>query len=425
VSTVLGIVIGIVGLGFLVLVHELGHFMVAKATGMRVEEFSLGFGPYLVKKRWGETVYGISAVPLGGYVRVTGMHKQEFEERVADLREAEAQEATIRSEAAEAQAFAESDAKANVSGGETAPGRKSGRVRRSRDVEDALAGKRALTADEIAATPLERRYYSHPLWHKLLFIVAGVVMNAIVALALLYIVGVVDGESWRSTVVGEIVVGGGAEDAGMLAGDRIMSIDGRQVDRFDELQIETLKHKGETVTLEVQRSGSASLLTMEVQVSAGADGLGHMGILSTETLEHRDISALGGFAYAGRQAGRLVGVIFDGIGMMFTRDVPVMGANGVAGPVGIVQMSQQAVESGFTTYLWFVAMISINLALLNMLPLLPLDGGHFVYAIAERITGRTLSLKVFERVSLVGFALFLLLFLVAAYNDIGRIFTGA
>jgi regulator of sigma E protease len=179
------------------------------------------------------------------------------------------------------------------------------------------------------------------------------------------------------------------------------------------------------VTLEVQRSGSASLLTIEVQVAAGADGLGHMGILSTETLQHRDISALEGFSYAGQQAGRLVGVIFDGIGMMFTRDVPVMGSNGVAGPVGIVQMSQQAVESGFTTYLWFVAMISINLALLNMLPLLPLDGGHFVYAIVERIRGRALSLKVFERVSLVGFALFLLLFLVAAYNDIGRIFTGA
>jgi regulator of sigma E protease len=421
VNTVLGVLIGIVGLGFLVLVHELGHFMVAKATGMRVEEFSLGFGPYLVKKRWGETVYGISAIPLGGYVRVTGMHKQEFEERVAELREVEAQEATLRSEAA----VPPSSVEGSVSSAEAVPGRRSDRPRRSRDPEDALAGKRALTADEIAATPLESRYYSHPLWHKLLFIVAGVVMNAIVALGLLYIVGVVDGESWRSTVVGEVVVGGGAEEAGMLAGDRIISIDGKHVDRFDELQIETLKHKGETVTLEVQRSGSKSLLTIDVQVAAGADGLGHMGILSTDTLEHRDISAPEGFAYAGQQAGRLVGVIIDGIGMMFTRDVPVMGSNGVAGPVGIVQMSQQAVESGFTTYLWFVAMISINLALLNMLPLLPLDGGHFVYAIVERIRGRAMSLKAFERVSLVGFALFALLFLVAAYNDIGRIFTGA
>ena len=85
-NTFLGIIVGIIGLGFLILVHEFGHFIVAKATGMRVEEFSLGFGRFIVSRRWGDTVYGISAVPLGGYVRVTGMHKEEFEQRVADLR---------------------------------------------------------------------------------------------------------------------------------------------------------------------------------------------------------------------------------------------------------------------------------------------------------------------------------------------------
>ena len=74
----------IVGLGFLILAHEFGHFIVAKATGMRVEEFSIGFGRYLVSKRVGETVYGISVLPLGGYVRVTGMHKEEFDARIAE-----------------------------------------------------------------------------------------------------------------------------------------------------------------------------------------------------------------------------------------------------------------------------------------------------------------------------------------------------
>ena len=90
---VVGIIVAIVGLGFLILAHEFGHFIVAKATGMRVEEFSLGFGPFLVSRRVGETVYGISAVPLGGYVRVTGMHKEEFEARVAEAREPEAEDA--------------------------------------------------------------------------------------------------------------------------------------------------------------------------------------------------------------------------------------------------------------------------------------------------------------------------------------------
>ena len=82
-TSVLGVIVAIVGLGFLILAHEFGHFIVAKATGMRVEEFSIGFGRYLVSQRVGETVYGISMLPLGGYVRVTGMHKEEFEARIS------------------------------------------------------------------------------------------------------------------------------------------------------------------------------------------------------------------------------------------------------------------------------------------------------------------------------------------------------
>jgi regulator of sigma E protease len=420
VNTVLGIVIGIVGLGFLVLVHEFGHFIVAKTTGMRVEEFSLGFGPYLLKWRWGETIYGISAVPLGGYVRVTGMHKQEFEERIADLREQEAEDAELRVQGAAQQM------PGAVGGlqGVDAEGQAAKKARRPRDPEDALAGKRALTADEIAATPLAKRYYSHPLWHKLLFIVAGVVMNAIVAYTLLYAVGLVEGDNWRNTVVSEVVAGGSADQGGIMAADRIVTIAGQSVERFDQLQVAVLKHKGETVDIQVQRPGESELLTLKVKVGVSESGLGQLGILSSSQSEHRDVGPLEGFAFAGRQTGRIVVLMFDGIGMMFTRDVPVMGSQGVAGPVGIVQMSEQVIRDGFTSYLWFVALISINLALLNMLPLLPLDGGHFVYAIVERIRGRAISLKAFERVSMVGLALFVLLFIVAMYNDIGRVVTG-
>ena len=131
--SVIGVIIAIIGSGFLILVHEFGHFIVAKATGMRVEEFSIGFGRYLLSKRIGETVYGISVVPLGGYVRVTGMHKEEFQARIEEAREREAEERDSR------------------------PSRRTPRP---------AAGPRPLSADEIASTPLERRYYSHPFWHK-------------------------------------------------------------------------------------------------------------------------------------------------------------------------------------------------------------------------------------------------------------------
>jgi regulator of sigma E protease len=416
VNTLLGVIVGIVGLGFLILVHELGHYIVAKATGMRVEEFSLGFGPYLIKRRWGETVYGISAVPLGGYVRVTGMHKEEFEQRVADLRQQEAEETAMRAESAAAAPTAVSTEIA-----ESAKKAKQAK-RRPQDPEDRLAGKRALSAEEMASTPLARRYYSHPLWHKLLFIVAGVAMNVIVAFAILYALGVTQGEYVTSTVVSAVTVGSGAEKGGIKEGDRIVSIAGHETSTWEEMTLQIIPRANETVTVVVER-GSKQIKLDGVEIRKSEKGVGELGVKATAS-EHRDIGLLDGFGYAGRMTADTVALIFKSIGWMFSGDVPVTGSQGLAGPVGIVQISKYYVQSGFASYLGFLALISINLALLNMLPLLPLDGGHVVLSIIERIRGRSISLRVFERVSTVGLALFALLFLVAMYNDVGRIFTG-
>ncbi|MCE5254767.1 MAG: M50 family metallopeptidase [Actinomycetia bacterium] len=387
-SSFLAIIIAIVGLGFLILVHEFGHFIVAKATGMRVEEFSLGFGRYLVSRRIGETVYGISAVPLGGYVRVTGMHKEEFEARIAEAREEEAQ---LRAETA---------------------------GRRSQDPEDRLAGKRMLSADEIAATPVERRYYSHPFWHKLLFIIAGVAMNMIVAFILIWIVGVTQGEGVTTTVVEAVEAGTPAAAAGVRPGDRIVSIAGEETETWEEVRTEILTKPGETVTVVVEREGALTELTAVIQ--AREDGTGFLGV--SPMAEVRDLGFVDGFGYAARTTGSMVVLIFQGIGMMFTGEVAVTGDQGLAGPIGIIDLSMDAVEGGY--YLMLLALISINLAILNMLPVLPLDGGHILWSIIERIRGRSLSLRIFERISMVGLAIFLLLFLVATSNDISRLIPG-
>ena len=115
-------------------------------------------------------------------------------------------------------------------------------------------------------------------------------------------------------------------------------------------------------------------------------------------------------------------LFFRGIDMMVHGTAPVLGPQGLAGPVGIVTLSSEAVRGGY--FLSLLAFISVQLALLNMLPLLPLDGGHVVFALLEKVTGRPLSLRAFERISMVGLALFLLLALVATSNDIGRLLNG-
>jgi regulator of sigma E protease len=387
------VLVAIVGLGFLILAHEFGHFIVAKATGMRVEEFSLGFGRYLIKKRVGETVYGISILPLGGYVRVTGMHKEEFEARIAEAREAEAEWRAAQLE----------------------PGTNK---RRPQDPEDRLAGPRALSADEIAATPLERRYYSHPFHHKVAFITAGVVMNLIVAVLLIFIVGLSQGETIVSTTIEQIQPGTPAAAAGLQPGDRVVSIGGKEVSDWEEVRTEILTHPGETLAVIVDRDGQEVELT--AQIREQEDGTGYLGIQPTFT--HQDLGFFAALRYAVQETANMVKLIFSGLKMMFSGQVPVTGSQGLAGPVGIIQLSSEAFAGGY--YLMLLALISVNLAILNMLPVLPLDGGHVLFSIIERIRGRSVSLRVFEQVSMVGLVIFVALFILATSNDIGRIFGG-
>jgi regulator of sigma E protease len=341
------------------------------------------------------------------------MHREEFDRRLEELREQEAEEAALR------------DSRVDM-GVDTAthdgdPAAKK-KARHPRDPEDALAGKRALTAAEIASTPESRRFYAHPLWHKLLFIVAGVAMNVLVAYVMLYGVGVGQGRDILEPVVGEVASGSGAYEAGIEEGDRILSVAGVTVSDWDGMAWEIIKHKGETISIEVERAGQQISVQAYIQEDEG--GIGRLGVSFGGSVFHEDVGWLGGFSYAGEVMGDTFLKIFQGIGLMFTRDVPATGTNGLTGVVGIVDFSAQAFQGGFGYYVFFLAFISISLALVNILPILPLDGGHVVMSVIERVRGRSISLRVFERVSMVGLALIAVLFVVAMYNDIGRLVGG-
>jgi len=374
----LGILISIFGLGFLILAHEFGHFVVAKVTGMRVEEFSIGFGPYLVSRRMGDTIYGISAVPLGGYVRVTGMHEEEFQARVDAVREE--------------------------------------REHRVRDPESRLTGSSAIADEEVIRTPLNRRYYARPVWQRILFIVAGVSMNMVVAFLLLYVVAF-QGYFEASTVIEEVVEGSPAAEAGIRPGDQILSVAGEEVDNWAGAQQTIRLHEGEQVPITIERSGQVQDLQTTLE---DRDGVGFLGV-APET-ERVEPGIFGAFSFAASRTWDMFTVVFVLIGDMFSGDVPVTGDQGLAGPVGIVSISSEAVSSGI--FLSLLAFISVQLAILNMIPLLPLDGGHVLFSLLEKVLGRAVSLRTFERVSMVGITLFLLLFLVATTNDLGRLFGG-
>jgi len=379
VDTVIGIVVGVLGLGFLILVHELGHFVVAKATGMRVEEFSIGYGRFLASRRIGETVYGISALPIGGYVRVTGMHQEEFAARQEAARTK--QEATVK------------------------------------DPEAYITGSSVISDEEVAETPLERRYYAKPLWQRLLFIVSGVTMNVVVAFLMLVIVGL-QGFYVPTTGIQEVVAGSPAAAAGIMPGDTIVSIAGKDVSTWEEIQAVIRANPEETVAVVVDRDGGRVPLsaTLGVQDGGGFLGVGPAAEKQSATLRQA-------LTFAVDRTWNLLTLLVREIGKLVTGQSPVTGPTGLAGPVGIVAISSSAFQEGY--YLTLLAFISIQLAVLNMLPLLPLDGGHFFINILQSMTKRTFSLRTFERVSMVGLGLFILLALVATGNDIGRLVSGA
>ena len=378
-GSVISIIVAILGLGFLVLVHETGHFIAAKSFGMRVEEFSLGFGRYLWSRRRGETVYGVSMFPVGGYVRVTGMHEEEFQARVDAAQEA--------------------------------------RDYAGRDAESRLVGRSAISDEEVAQTSLDRRYYARPVWQRIVFIMSGVTMNVIIAFVLLYVVAL-QGYVQPTTVVSEVSAASAAAAAGMQVGDRVVSIAGVPTGDWIAVQQAISSHAGESVPVVVERAGAETTLT--ATVGARPDGTGILGIRpGTETVRP---GVIGSASVAATRTYDLFAATFSGIKAMVTGEASVTGPEGLAGPVGIVTISSEAVRGGF--FLSLLAFISVQLAILNMIPLLPLDGGHVLFNVVEKVTGRRMSLRAFERISVVGISLFLLLAIVATSNDIGRLFSG-
>lgn len=400
----MSILIAIVGLGVLILVHELGHFSVALATGLRPRKLYIGFPPAVAKTTRKGIEYGIGAVPLGGFVKIPGMH-----------RPAAADASMYFGRAAE-------NAPELVAPVE--------RLRRALDAaahdtaREALAELRTALAGASLSDPARRSadrgltelgdalgpdaYWRAATWRRVAVILAGPVANVVLALAVFtvllmqdtYRIGVRLGssDSAATTRIESIVQGSPAEAAGLRGGDRIVAVDGRQVDAGALLN--RIQHSnGRPLSLQVQRGGE----------------LVPIGPIRAEGSGGRSLPA------AGWRSVEITGIVTKEIGASLGRLVTGSGRKEISSPVGIVQGSSEAAKQGASNYLWVIGLVSLSLALLNLLPLLPLDGGHIVFSLLEGIRGRALAREVYERVSAIGIALVLLLFFIGLSNDIGRL----
>ena len=399
------IFISIVGLGFLIFIHELGHFSASLALKMRPRKFYIGFPPAIVKRTRKEIEYGIGMIPLGGFVKIPGMHRPAAADVDQSLGRV-VEEAPGLGDAAE-------------------------RLRRALAIGDHDAARSALAAFATAAAaadlsdPMRREvekgvtdlgdalgpdaYWRAATWRRVLVIFAGPAANILFAILIFAALYMTSGGKATTTVEG-VRADSAAAAIGIVAGDRIESINGTPM--TPKLIPRTIAGSdGKPLTLVVIRDGArVTLGPRPADKDAGVYRLGFL--LAGEGLSPPE---------AARESlvttGRVSQSIFTSLGRLVTGE----GRKDISSPVGIVQGSSDAAKQSTNSFLWVLGLISLSIALLNLLPFLPLDGGHIVFAIVEGISGKTVSRGIYERVSMVGIALVLLLFVIGLTNDIGRL----
>ncbi|MGE5274549.1 MAG: M50 family metallopeptidase [Verrucomicrobiota bacterium] len=396
----MSVLVAIVGLAFLILIHEAGHFFAAISVGMRPRRFYLGFPPAAAKVNRNGIEYGVGVIPLGGYVKIPGMHRPAASDvdvhfgRALQQRPELAGPLQRLKRALDAGDDAAADAAVEELmhlGGDPPP------PELTRGVQEVLDG----------LSP--QAYWRQGTWRRIFVILAGPATNFLLAVALFAILFVAGGGKATNTV-GSVLPGKPAAAIGLKPGDEIVTVDGLVVGPRD-ISREISGSKGKPVTVMVLRGQRyVTLSPARPQMIDGAYRLGF--VLRGEKL---------GLAASAWQSLKLTGVVTKEIGKSLGRLVHGQGRKDISSPVGITQTLDRSASQGVQQYLWVLGLISLSLALMNMLPLLPLDGGHIAFSIVEGIRGRAVAREVYERVSVVGIALVLFLFVIGISNDVGRL----
>jgi regulator of sigma E protease len=386
------IFVAILGLALLVLIHEAGHFFAARAVGMTPRKFYLGFGPPLVKRRRGGVEYGIAAIPLGGYVKIPGMNRPSPGDLAATLPE---------------EARREHRAELTRLDAALARGDDAGAREALEELRPALGGQRMWQELESALAP--DAYWRQATWRRLVAIAAGPAVNLVFAVVLFSALFVV--ATTRSTnLVAATEQGSPAAAAGIRPGDRVVAVAGVAV-RPQDVAKHIRATDGRPFRLVVVRRGRrVAIGPLRARLEQGAYRIGIA--IEARTGPGESVPAAVGDAL--------------GLTWTVTRDT-VTGiahvlagrdTNHVSSSVGIVRTSAQAWRQGLRDFLSVLGLISLALGVLNLIPVLPLDGGHIVMALVEKVRGRTFAQSVYVRYSIVGLSLFALLMYLGLRNDL-------
>ena len=339
------------GFAALVILHEAGHFAAAKAVGMKVERFFLFFPPKLFSIQRGETEYGIGAIPLGGFVKITGMNPDE----------------------------------------------------------------------EVAPEDAHRTYYSSPVWKRIFVIAAGPFVNIVIAFVIFFALFATGTEGTNEV---SAVMDDGAAAGILQPGDELVAVDGVTGD-FNELREQIATHtcandaetdgcEAETAaTLTIVRNGQeiTRTVTPDLQRGRRADARGLRARHRSPSRPPRPSACRP--TPCGRSR--------PGTAEVFANIFDAEQRKQISGVVGSYETTRQAIEFDARRALFILGVISLSLAIINLFPFLPLDGGHIFWSLVEKVRGRPVSFSVMERASVLGIVLVAMLFVIGLSNDIGRL----
>jgi len=390
--------IAILGLALLIFVHEAGHFFASLAVGLRPRKFYIGFPPPLVRTTRKGIEYGVGMVPLGGFVTIPGMHRpiphdaeRRFSRAVAEVPSLAGPVDRVK-RSIEVEDFPGTlgeldELEQALRERSLSPGAHASAEKGVTELRDALGSD---------------AYWKAPTWKRLVAIAAGPVANialTIVLFTFLFMTVAGNATSTVATIAPELEAGveSPAQSIGLQPGDRIVAINGNRV-AADEIADTIAGSQGQALALTVVRNGqelelgpvAAQLIDERYRLGFGLEGEGL------------------GFVPSVVRAFEVTGIVTKEIVKSLGRLVTGDGRNEVSSPIGITQASSDAVQQGAESYLWVLGLISLSLALLNLLPLLPLDGGHILFALVEGARGRFVRREIYERVSVVGLALIFL-----------------
>jgi len=345
----------IIVLGVLIFFHELGHFLVARSLGVGVEKFSLGFGPKLIGKKIGITEYQISAIPLGGYVKMVG---------------------------------------------------------ESPDSE--------LDPSEIPIS------FTHKhVLKRILIVAAGPFFNILLALIIFFGIFQISGLLILKPGIGNVDEGSPAYIAGLKKNDLVVSIDGVDISSWEDMANTIMGSKGKTLAISVLRGDTVLTKNVTPEVKKVKNLFNEdveryvIGVTASGEVFKKDLNFFQAVSESVNQTYQITALTIKGVVKLFQGSVS---PKTLGGPIMIAQIAGQQAKEGVVNLIFFIALISINLAILNFLPIPVLDGGHLLFFFIEAVKGSPVSLKVREISQQAGIFVLILLMIYVFYNDIARVF---